>query len=835
MNRFALLSLFLIAAISAQSQSSVKTLPAPSWVTAFDYPQSPRDTVGAGGFYYLLSEWQQHTEKQEAYFRIAVKVLTPKGLSTASYISVNFDPSYQKLAFHKLIIKRGGQEINVLPHAKFEMLRREENMDRQIYDKSLDAMLNIEDVQVGDIIEYSYSVAGLNPVFDGKVIKSIRLNFGVPLGKSVDRLICRASRKVNYKLFNKAKEPVHEINGDMQSFLWMSEFVPAQQIDDNVPDWYRTYDAAEISEFTSWSDVANWALPLYVQTPADKKVIDSKVEEIKSSNLAPERTVAAAIHFVQDEIRYLSFSDGIQGFRPHDPSVVMKQRFGDCKDKSLLLTTMLRQLGITANPALVNSSAGKTLNESLPSPYAFDHCITQLVLNDTTYWIDPTVSLERGSFKKSRTANYEHALVISPGTTDLTVMKMPAERSTVKLNEVYSFNVVGGSAELTVKTVYTGSQANSMRSYYKSNDKEDIKQNYTNFYANEYPEITMIDYVQYTDNETDNIIESTENYTIENFWTKDSLTGTQITQFYARSIGQYFEQPSTKLRNMPFAISHPVSVIQNITIHVPEFWSVKKSSTDVSSNAFRFTSETDYMDEKIYLRYTYESRKDHIVASEAVKHVKDTDRALEALSFQLTYAQQNETTSAFNIPFLIIGIFALPLIIFGLVWLYKYDPRSRDYEMSYEGFGGWLVLPVIGIFLTPVWAMIEIFKNGFFNYLQWEILTNPSHGSYNPKLGALVLIEYLYEIALLAYSVFVVVLMVRRRTSFPLFASIMYGANVAFVLLDSIWLHTMDLPTVFEGENSTAAMRTILTAIIWIPYIIFSDRVKGTFTERIER
>lgn len=837
MNRFALLPLFFLAAFAVHAQPSVKIRPAPDWILAIDYPQSPKDTVGAGGFYYLLSEWQEHAEKQQAYFRIAVKVLTPKGLSTASSVQINFDPSYQQLFFHKLIIRRGGRDINILPKAKFEILRREENMDRQVYDKSLDAMLNIEDVQVGDIVEYSYSVTGYNPVFGGKVIKNIRLNFGVPVGKSVDRLVYSASRKVSYKRFNKAAEPVHETALGLESYLWNAENLPLQHVEDNVPDWYRIYDAVEISEFATWGAVNDWALPLYVQTPADTKVIDAKVEEIKSANLTTERRVQAAIRFVQDEIRYLSFSDGIQGFRPHDPSVVLKQRFGDCKDKSLLLTTLLRKIGISANPALVHSTSGKSLAESLPSPYGFDHCITQFVYNDTTYWTDPTASLERGSFKRSRNASYHNALVIAPGTSQLTEIKVPDERSSVKVYETYSFNVVGGSADLTVKTIYAGSQANSVRGYYKSNDKEDIKQSYTNFYANEFPEIAMIDFVTYVDNEVENIVESTEHYQIENFWTRDSITGVQTTAFYARLISQYFDKPSTKMRKMPYALSHPVSVIQNITIEVPEYWPVKKSAVEIKSPAFKFTSEADYLDQKIYLRYTYESRKDHIVATEAVKHVKDCDRALNELSFQLTYTPPGDkSTTALNTPFLLIGILVLPLIILGLVVLYKYDPRSRDYEISYEGFGGWLVLPVIGIFITPLLAFIEFWKNNeFFNYLQWEILTNPAHSAYNPKLGILVLIEYVYQIALLAYSIFVVILMVKRRTSFPIFATIMYGANVVFIFLDSIWLNALGMPTVFDGESANVAIRTILVASIWIPYIIFSERVKGTFTERIQR
>lgn len=833
MNRFALIPLLLLAAIAATAQTNVKTRPAPEWATVGDYPQNPRDTVGSGGYYYLLTELQEHVEKQESYCRRAIKVLTTKGLSQVSYLAVNYDPSYQQLYFHRLLIRRGGKDINILPSAKFELLRREENMDRQVYDKTLDAILNIEDVQVGDIVEYSYTVRGYNPVFSNKAINTFRLNFGVPVARSVVRILCDPARKIDLKKFSSAADPIRDKSGSLETYTWASEHIPAVNVEDNVPDWHRVYDAIEISEFNSWGEVSAWAMPLYTQVPADQKSLDAKVADIKANHLLQESQVQAAIRFVQDEVRYLSFSDGIQGYKPHDPSVVLKQRFGDCKDKSLLLVTMLRQLGVTANPALVNSTTGKRLDQSLPSPYVFDHCIAQFVFNDTTYWVDPTVSLERGSFRKSRNGGYHKALIIAPSTTDLTPILVPEVPSSLKIYETYSFQMIGGSAELTVKTIYAGAQANSIRSYFKSSDKEEIKRNYTNFYANEYPEIAMIDYVTYTDNEKENIIESTEHYEIENFWTRDSTSGVQTTEFYARMIAQYFERPSTKVRKMPFALSHPVSVIQNITIHVPEYWPVKKSSSKVTSPGFSFTAENDYVDEKIFLRYTYDSRKDHITAGEAVKHSKDCDRALNELSFQLTYTPQSaQAATVFNTPFLLIGIFVTLLAVLGLIWLYKYDPRSRNYEISYDGFGGWLVLPVIGIFLMPVLVLIEFARTPYFNYVQWQILTDPTYSGYNPKLGVLILLEYLYAVLKMSYGIFLIVLMVKRRTSFPLFATIIYGMNLLFICFDAVALKALGMSP--DSEQVNGIVRTLIAALIWIPYIIFSDRVKGTFTERLQ-
>jgi hypothetical protein len=191
----------------------------------------------------------------------------------------------------------------------------------------------------------------------------------------------------------------------------------------------------------------------------------------------------------------------------------------------------------------------------------------------------------------------------------------------------------------------------------------------------------MIDYVQFVDNEHENIVESIEHYAIENFWTKDSVSETLTAELYARMISQYFDKPSTKVRKMPFSQSHPVSVTQSITVEVPEEWSIEKSSTEVSSAAFKFKREIDYFNKKVFLRYTYDSRKDHILPGESVKHVKDCDRALNELYFELTYplnSTRTKATPSSSTNSVLLGVFLFLLVVFGIVWYHKYDPHSRD-------------------------------------------------------------------------------------------------------------------------------------------------------------
>ncbi|MFX4929726.1 transglutaminase-like domain-containing protein, partial [Acinetobacter baumannii] len=77
-------------------------------------------------------------------------------------------------------------------------------------------------------------------------------------------------------------------------------------------------------------------------------VLMSVVEEIRKGGGTQSDQALRALQFVQEQIRYVSISIGPGAVRPADPATVLERRFGDCKDKTLLLVTILRALGIDA-------------------------------------------------------------------------------------------------------------------------------------------------------------------------------------------------------------------------------------------------------------------------------------------------------------------------------------------------------------------------------------------------------------------------------------------------------------------------------------------------------
>lgn len=121
---------------------------------------------------------------------------------------------------------------------------------------------------------------------------------------------------------------------------------------------------------------------------------------------------------VSREIRYTGGELGQEGLVPRKPAEILRRRLGDCKDKAVLLTAMLRASGIPAYVALLSASEGAAdVEGSLPGLGAFNHAIV-VVPGNPAVWIDPTnPSARAGELPPGDRGRL--ALIASPSTLGL--------------------------------------------------------------------------------------------------------------------------------------------------------------------------------------------------------------------------------------------------------------------------------------------------------------------------------------------------------------------------------------------------------------------------------
>jgi transglutaminase-like putative cysteine protease len=141
--------------------------------------------------------------------------------------------------------------------------------------------------------------------------------------------------------------------------------------------------------FKDVSDLYRWYNYLYKKTDNRSEDLKANVNEIVKGKTTDIDKVKAIFYWVQDNIRYIAFEDGLAGFIPTPAYKVFKTKYGDCKAMANLLTEMLKQAGFESYMTWIGTRH-IPYDYSLPSLCVDNHCISTVILGGKEYFLDAT-------------------------------------------------------------------------------------------------------------------------------------------------------------------------------------------------------------------------------------------------------------------------------------------------------------------------------------------------------------------------------------------------------------------------------------------------------------
>lgn len=156
------------------------------------------------------------------------------------------------------------------------------------------------------------------------------------------------------------------------------------------------------------------------------------------------------------------------------------------------------------------------------------------------------------------------------------------------------------------------------------------------------------------------------------------------------------------------------------------------------------------------------------------------------------------------------------------------ERKRANASPDIEGIGGWLILPLIGLFLAPVAQMVVLF-------LERDLLTTLD--TLTAFQRNLVIAEMAIRALLYIVMPFVLLLlMFNKRRSFPRVYIAWVVTIALFVALDLALTYvafkrhfdTSGEPF-FDRETLRAIAGAAWGVIIWVPYMQTSRRVRNTF------
>lgn len=132
-----------------------------------------------------------------------------------------------------------------------------------------------------------------------------------------------------------------------------------------------------IACFRSWKDVSKWKSGLIDPQSQLSAAIEAKAAQLTAGKATLMEKVRALAEYVQ-QIRYVAISTNTArggGYVPHGADEALRLAYGDCKDKSNLLRTMLKTLQVKSYPVAIYSGDSRFTKEDFPSPMQFNHAI----------------------------------------------------------------------------------------------------------------------------------------------------------------------------------------------------------------------------------------------------------------------------------------------------------------------------------------------------------------------------------------------------------------------------------------------------------------------------
>lgn len=181
-------------------------------------------------------------------------------------------------------------------------------------------------------------------------------------------------------------------SGTTETISWQMKNIAEVISERWFPRKEKMYPQIEISTLNDWSEMDQWTW----EKVNDKLAVDDAVKTVLASlklsaDATKEEKIRAVYGYLQTQIRYVFAHLGRGGYEPHFPREVIQNRYGDCKDQTVLAVTLLRALGVESYPVLVETTRAGFDDTSLVK-LIFDHMLVYIPAQTghAELWMDTT-------------------------------------------------------------------------------------------------------------------------------------------------------------------------------------------------------------------------------------------------------------------------------------------------------------------------------------------------------------------------------------------------------------------------------------------------------------
>lgn len=258
-----------------------------------------------------------------------------------------------------------------------------------VYSDDRIKIISMPGVVKGSLIEWKATQVVKKPMIENHFFEHFHFTYdSFPVKDIKVTIITPKNMTLFFKKLNTEIEPKIEDAGNEVVYTWEWRDGDKVRMEEFMPPSEEVQQIVFVSTLGDWMQLSDWAWNLFQKNLIITPELKRKVREITDGRTSVSEKVQAIIEYIRGEFRYVSMNMDYHNYEPHPISEIFANKYGDCKDHTLLAMAMLKEIGVEARPAFISSNVEIRQDGLLPMPFYFDHVFLLIELEGKQYYTD---------------------------------------------------------------------------------------------------------------------------------------------------------------------------------------------------------------------------------------------------------------------------------------------------------------------------------------------------------------------------------------------------------------------------------------------------------------
>lgn len=253
---------------------------------------------------------------------------------------------------------------------------------------------------------YKYFFEATKDIFDIKYFTSLYFTDAYPITKKeitlvVPKWLQLEIKEMNFEGYQISKKITFDADQNADIITYSASNLAAVYDEEQSPGPSYIYphllilaksyvhEGEQFTLFNETKDLYKWYKSLVDSMADEPSIFKEKVAELTENAQTDEEKIKNIYYWIQDNIRYIAFEDGLAGFKPDESQNVFKKRYGDCKGMANLTKQMLIAAGFDARLTWLGTKR-IAYDYSIPSLSVDNHMICTVFYNGKKIYLDGT-------------------------------------------------------------------------------------------------------------------------------------------------------------------------------------------------------------------------------------------------------------------------------------------------------------------------------------------------------------------------------------------------------------------------------------------------------------